>query len=405
MEAMDEPTAPVPPPAPAPGPQPERPLIPPPLPGPRGHGVPPVQGMASMGSTTARRRSGAWGWVMGGLVVAGLAGAALLVIGAAGAIGGAAGGGHSTHGASHLHETVIEDNDSKNKIAVVTVEGVIAGGAMTPDGLTLPDLVKHQLERAAEDKHVKAVLLKVDSPGGEVLASDDIYRVLWKFGEEHPGTPVVVSMGSLAASGGYYVSAPATWIVANDLTMTGSIGVIFHSYNYRGLLDKVGVKPAITKSGKLKDMMSGEKTAEEELPEERQIMQSMINESYGRFKEVIRKGRERAAQRNGTDGKALAQDWETVADGRILSGREALAKGLVDELGTFEDAVERARKLAGIDDANLVSYDPPLSFGSLFRLLGQANAEARTVRIDVGLGHGNPLPHGRLYFVSPVHLR
>ncbi len=252
---------------------------------------------------------------------------------------------------------------------------------------------------------MKAVLLKVDSPGGEVLASDDIYRVLWKFGEEHPGTPVVVSMGSLAASGGYYVSAPATWIVANDLTMTGSIGVIFHSYNYRGLLDKVGVKPAITKSGKLKDMMSGEKTAEEELPEERQIMQSMINESYGRFKEVIRKGRERAAQRNGTDGKALAQDWETVADGRILSGREALAKGLVDELGTFEDAVERARKLAGIDDANLVSYDPPLSFGSLFRLLGQANAEARTVRIDVGLGHGNPLPHGRLYFVSPVHLR
>jgi len=74
-------------------------------------------------------------------------------------------------------------------------------------------------------------------------------------------------------------------------------------------------------------------------------------------------------------------------------------------VGTFEDAVERARKLAGIDDANLVSYDPPLSFGSLFRLLGQANAEARTVRIDVGLGHGNPLPHGRLYFVSPVHLR
>ena len=276
---------------------------------------------------------------------------------------------------------------------------------MTPDGMTLPDLIKHQLERAAEDKHVKAVLLKVDSPGGEVLASDDIYRVLWKFGEEHSGKPVVVSMGSLAASGGYYVSAPATWIVANDLTMTGSIGVIFHSYNYRGLMDKVGVKPAITKSGKLKDMMSGEKSPEEELPEERQIMQSMINESYDRFKEVIRKGREQAYKRNGAEGKALAGDWESVADGRILSGREALAKGLVDELGSFEAAVERARKLAGIEDANLVAYDPPMSFGSLFRLMGRAHSEATTVRIDVGLGRGAALPQGRLYFMSPVHMR
>jgi protease-4 len=339
------------------------------------------------------------------LVVSGIGGVALLFAALAGSMGGGGAGGRSHHGAAHLQEVVIEDNDSRNKIAVVTVDGVIAGGATTPDGLTLPDLVRHQLERAADDKHVKAVLLKVDSPGGEVLASDEIYRELWKFGEDHPGTPVVVSMGSLAASGGYYVSAPASWIVANELTMTGSIGVIFHSYNYRGLMDKVGVKPAITKSGKLKDMMSGEKLPEEELPEERQIMQSMINESYARFKEVIRNGRERAAKRHGSAGKPLAAEWEAIADGRILSGREALSKGLVDELGNFHVAVERARNLAGIPDANLVSYDPPMSFGSLFRLLGKAQAESRTVRIDLGLGAGVALPQGRLYFLSPVHVR
>ena len=378
-----------------------RPVMPPVLPGTHVlSGTAPASG----GGGGRSQKSNAGWWILGVLLVVGVGGIALVAAGIAGAVGGG-GGGRSGHAGSHLHESVLEDNDSRNKIAVVTVDGVIAGGTMTPDGLTLPELVKEQLARAAGDKHVKAVVLKVDSPGGEVLASDDIYRELWKFGEDHPGTPVVVSMGSLAASGGYYVSAPASWIVANELTMTGSIGVIFHSYNYRGLMDKVGVKPAITKSGKLKDMMSGEKLPEEELPEERQIMQSMINESYGRFKEVIRNGRDRAAKRNAMDGKSLAADWESIADGRILSGREALAKGLVDELGNFEVAVARARKLAGIDDANLVSYDPPMSFGSLFRLLGKAQAESRTVRLDVGLGSGVNLPQGRLYFVSPVHLR
>jgi protease-4 len=205
------------------------------------------------------------------------------------------------------------------------------------EGRTLEELIGQQLERVAADDRVKAVILKVDSPGGEVLASDEIYNRLWDFQEDHPEIPVVVSMGSLAASGGYYVSAPCQWIVANELTMTGSIGVIFHSYNYRGLMDKVGVRPAITKSGKLKDMMSGEKAPGEELPEEREILQSMIDESFGRFKQVIRAGRQRAAERNAGDGTALAEDWESIADGRILSGKAAMEKGLVDELGNVVD--------------------------------------------------------------------
>jgi protease IV len=343
----------------------------------------------------------AWLWVLGvmGVMVLGFVG---LIVVAANSLGGGSTGGNANK-SSDLHEVVIEENKSDNKIAVIPVEGVITGSAIDPEGRTLVTLVKGQLARAGKDDAVKAVLLKVDSPGGEVLASDEIYLLIWKFMEEHPDKPVVVSMGSLAASGGYYVSAPCQWIVANELTMTGSIGVIFHGYNYRGLMDKVGVKPSITKSGKLKDMMSGEKSSEEELPEERQIMQSMIDESFGRFKEVIRAGRKRAADRNKGDGKSLAEGWESIADGRILSGKAALEAGLVDEIGNFDVAVDRARILAGIDDANLISFDPPLSFGSLFRMFGKSSVQGNTVKLDLGMGLPSRLPQGRLYFLSPIH--
>ena len=352
-------------------------------------------------SAPRRSRARSWFIIFGLMIVVGVAGVGFALVAA---IKGS-GSGRAGHASAHLHESVVEDNDSHNKIALLSVEGVIEGGAMDSSGLTLPDLIHQQLERVALDSQVKAVVLKVDSPGGEVLASDEIYRHLWKFMEDHEEIPVVVSMGSLAASGGYYVSAPCQWIVANDLTMTGSIGVIFHSYNYRGLMDKVGVRPAITKSGKLKDMMSGEKAPEEELPEERQIMQSMIDESYTKFKEVIRNGRERSAKRNQGGGKSLAPDWETIADGRILSGRAALEKGLVDELGNLETALARARKLAGIEDADVVTFEPPPSLGHLFRMLGKAQSGRGTVRIDLGLGTGPSLPQGRMYFISPVHLR
>ena len=115
--------------------------------------------------------------------------------------------------------------------------------AMDQGGYNMVDVIKAQLKRAEEDDKVKAVILKVDSPGGEVLASDEISRAIADFQTKPHGKPVVCSMGSLAASGGYYVSAPCRWIVANDLTITGSIGVIMSTWNYRGLMDKVGLRP------------------------------------------------------------------------------------------------------------------------------------------------------------------
>ena len=313
---------------------------------------------------------------------------------------------HSTQspGAAELHEVVVRESSSHDKVAVISLEGVISGQVLSDVGSSLVELVGDQLERAAVEG-VSAVILKVDSPGGEVLASDEIYRLIQDFQEGHD-IPVVASMGSLAASGGYYVSAPCRWIVANELTMTGSIGVIFHSYNYRGLMDKVGVRPDITKSGKLKDMMSGEKLPEEELPEERAILQSMIDESFAKFKDIIRTGRNRADELNQsegvTDGRKLAPNWTAFADGRILSGQQALNLGLVDELGNFEVAFDRALKLVHLEDAKLVAYQPQFRFPGFLSLLGQARSSS--VKVDLGLPLQSRLPEGRLYFMSPLHM-
>ncbi len=306
--------------------------------------------------------------------------------------------------AAELEEIVLKDAETQNQIAVVGIEGVISGSFNPSINRTQVDFLRDQLERAAAEG-VKAVILKVDSPGGEVLASDEMYLILQAFQKVH-SIPVIASMGSLAASGGYYVSAPCRWIVANELTITGSIGVIFHSYNYRGLMDKVGIRPEITKSGRLKDMMSGEKLPEDELPEERRIMQGLINESYAKFKSVIREGRRRAAELNKKEksegGKNLSVNWQDFADGRILSGNQALEIGLVDELGNFEVAVDRALDLAGIEEAKLVEYQASPRFGGLLSLLSQARAPS--VKLDLGLPLQSALPQGRLYFMSPVHL-
>lgn len=312
---------------------------------------------------------------------------------------------HHGHGAQDLEEVVLEDNDSTNKVAVFDISGEISGEAGRGESYSMVELIRHQLDRAAADE-VKAVILKIDSPGGEVLASDEIYRTIRQFQETNE-IPVITSMGSLAASGGYYISAASRWIVANEMTITGSIGVIFHTYNYRGLMDKIGVRPSVVKSGRLKDMLSPDKRPEDELPEEKQILSNMIQESFTRFKSVIVEGRGAAAaknrEENNTDGHELAPGWTDYADGRILSGREAMNLGLVDELGNFETAVERTLTLAGIDDANLVTYEAPQGWAGLSRFF--AKSDARALKVEIGGFEMMPhLAPGRLYFMSPLHL-
>jgi protease IV len=300
-----------------------------------------------------------------------------------------------------LEEVVTQDNDASSKIAVIDVDGLITSRAIDQTGLNMVDVIKSQLNRAGEDDRVKAVILKVDSPGGEVLASDEISRAISEFQTKGHGKQVVCSMGSLAASGGYYVSAPCRWIVANDLTITGSIGVIMSTWNYRGLMDKVGVRPETFKSGKYKDMLSGSREPDSITQEERAMVQALITETYEKFKGVVAEGRTRAQAKNKDKGRALAEDWANYADGRILSGNEAFKLGFVDELGTFEDAVKRTKKIANIEKANLIQYQQRFDISDLFRLFGQT--ESKAVKVDLGLEMPK-LQAGHLYFLSPTYL-
>jgi len=208
-------------------------------------------------------------------------------------------------------------------------------------------------------------------------------------------------MGALAASGGYYVAAPCNWIVAHELTITGSIGVIMQGYNLRNLMDKVGVRPMVFKSGKHKDMLSYDKREEDITPEERQMVQDLIDETFGRFKKIVREGRDLERRNKPGEGKVLADDWEDFADGRILSGTQALGQGFVDELGNLDTATDQALSLAGIPDADLIQYRQPLNLANLFQLFGKS--EAKAIKIDLGVDLPK-LKAGRLYFLSPLLL-
>lgn len=301
-----------------------------------------------------------------------------------------------------LDEVVLEDNNASIKIAVVEVNGIITGAAIDQQGINMVDVIKAQLDSALDDRRVKAVILKVDSPGGEVLASDEISEAIKHFqagqksngqvSDHSRGKPVIVSMGNLAASGGYYISAPCRWIVANKMTITASIGVIMHTWNYRGLIDKIGIEPETFKSGKFKDMLSGSRATNEIPPEERQMVQKLIDETYGQFKNVVADGRK---------GK-LADNWADYADGRVLSGTEALEHGFVDELGDFETAVTSAKKIAGITgDVNLIRYQQRYDISDFFRMFGQDKTDVHTVKVDMGFD-APKLQAGQMYFLSPA---
>ncbi|MCW5558301.1 MAG: signal peptide peptidase SppA [Verrucomicrobiae bacterium] len=382
-------------------------LPPPPPPPPN---APPQSLPPFPGSPRPRRSRGPW--IALAVVLAGGGLAVLLLILGLSAWLGDSGlgrvGGSGRRGANELVEVVLERQRTSDKIAVIPVQGIIGSGTRSGAADGLPGAIQDQLDRIARDPAIRAVILRVDSPGGEVLASDEIHNALQHF-QTNRDIPVVACMGSLAASGGYYVSAPCRWIVAHPLTLTGSIGVIFHGYNYRGLMDKIGIRPDIVKSGKLKDMFSGELRPGEEQPEEKAILRELVSESFQRFKQVVREGREWAHRQNAANsddsGRPLAENWEEFADGRILSGNQALALGLVDELGGMGTALARARSLAGIPRATVVSFQSPPRFCDLFPLpiAGASAREPVSVRLD-GLPTLPPLPEGRLLYLSPLHV-
>jgi protease-4 len=208
-------------------------------------------------------------------------------------------------------------------------------------------------------------------------------------------------MSSMAASGGYYISAPCRWIVANDLTITGSIGVIMSTWNYRGLMNKVGIRPYTFKSGKFKDMLSGSKEPSEITKDEEDMINALVDETFVRFKTVVGEGRKKAADRNKGKGKVLTENWDKLADGRVMSGTEAFKHGFVDELGNFDAAVKTTASMVGLtaDEANLIEYRQRVDLAELFQLFG--NTESKAVKVDLGL-KSSPLRAGYLYFIAPT---
>jgi protease IV len=271
-----------------------------------------------------------------------------------------------------------------DKVVLITMRGLISSSIPGSVSDSMVDDMRMALQQARDDDRVKAIVVEIDSPGGEVTASDAIYSALVK---ARARKPVVVYMDSLAASGGYYVSCGGKFLMASETTITGSIGVIIQTLNYEQLLNKVGLASVVFKSGKFKDMLNGARPI---TPEERELVQSFIMKTYDKFLGVVAKERNLPAD--------LLRN--TIADGRILSGKDALQNKLIDGLGELDDAFAKAKQLGNAREAKIVKYGPPFSLSRFFRLFGQADSK---IELQLPKQLIPQLETGRAYFLPSYY--
>ena len=259
-----------------------------------------------------------------------------------------------------LSDLVVEPGDGK--VGVVEIQGVITE---SKDILSL-------IKRFREDDDIKSIVIRIDSPGGVIGPSQEIYREIRK---TTPKKKIIASMGSIAASGGYYIAAATDGIVANPGTITGSIGVIIAYTNFREVLDKIGMIPVVIKSGPFKDMGSPTK---EMSPEEKEVLQAFVDQAHRQFVTAI------AESRN-----MDIEHVRSLADGRIYTGEEAVKQGLVDRLGNFEDAVEWAGRLGGIQGSVSTVYKRKEKYSFLKYVMESAIHDLinRTTRQDIFGGY------------------
>jgi protease-4 len=258
-------------------------------------------------------------------------------------------GGAGTVGGPGPYDEVLLQGEGLDKIAVIDVEGQIVENGDPTTQAVAQELVA-QLRQAGEDPFVRAVILRVNSPGGSVVASDEIYNQVLDL--KRAGKPVVASFGEVAASGGYYVSAGASRIVSDPSSFTGSIGVILILVNLEEAAGNLGIEPIVVKSGRLKDIGSPFRDL---TVEERGIFQAMIDESYERFVDVVAEGRH-----------LPESEVRELATGQPYTGQQALDAGLVDTLGGFDRAVQVAERLAEIDEASVVEYQTRITLQQVF---------------------------------------
>jgi len=254
------------------------------------------------------------------------------------------------------------------KVALINIEGIItagpSGGGLLGEAQAGSVRIVELVRDAEEDSAVKAIVLRINSPGGSAAGSEEIYQALMRVRDE--GKPVVVSMGDVAASGGYYIASAADVIVANAATLTGSIGVIWSSAEFDQLFKKIGIRSQVVKSGKYKDMGSGTRPMTDD---ERRLLQGLINDVFDQFVTAVAKGR----------NMPRAQ-VEKIADGRVFTGRQAKTNGLVDQIGSLRDAVREATRRAHIpEDSRVVEFGrrTPLQL-----LLGETESTAQRRVLD-----------------------
>jgi protease-4 len=253
-----------------------------------------------------------------------------------------------------LAETEIKRDSGffvSDKIVVIDVDGVMynmqQGGFMSQGDNPVSTFLE-KLDKAAGDKNVKAVVLRLNTPGGSVAATDIMYHNLMEF-KKKTGKPVIASMMDMACSVGYYLACGCDGIIAQPSCVTGSIGTIMQTMSFAGAMEKIGVKAVAIKSGKMKDMASPLHDIREE---EQQLLQSIIDDFYEQFLGVVRKGRK------GVDKSRLRQ----LADGRVYTARQALKENLIDRIGYTSDGVRWAKKLAGVEKSRTVIYHRPQSY-------------------------------------------
>ena len=251
-----------------------------------------------------------------------------------------------------------------NHIALVRVSGVItagkSGASLFGDRAAGSEDLVAQLEKARKDDSAKAILIRINSPGGSAAGSEEVYNEIIRV--RRSGKPIYASMGDVAASGGYYIASACDRIYTDGGTLTGSIGVIFETTDMSALFNKIGFRPEVTKSGKFKDIGSPNRPL---TPEEKLLLQGMVDDIYNRFVKAVSDGR-----------KMPVSEVRKIADGRIFTGSQAVKVKLVDEVGGMRDATLAAARAGGIKgEPRVVEYARRGFFDILFNSTGEASSQ------------------------------
>ena len=278
-----------------------------------------------------------------------------------------------THG---FTETVIHESSSNNKLAIIDINGVIMPGRQN-------DKIISMLQAAGDDDNIKGIILNMDTPGGGVTATDVIYNEVQKLRDS--GKKVVTCMQSMAASGGYYLAAGTDYIVAYKTTITGSIGVIISTWNGQEMMNKIGIKPQVFKSGRLKDGLSPGRMITQE---ENLLFQGMVNEMFDSFAEIVSTGRNIPLE---------TVKASPIGDARILTAKQALENKLIDEIGYLDDAIDKLESLCGITEPKVFKFEmPPTVMETLFG----AETESTKDIIKEALPKV-PFSKGGFYYLAP----